>query len=80
MSEIIYVPDETAQENLRIVKDALGECMSFYTRKIIKEIEDKLAAGKHIEPIELRQLMTYYAKDCEFKERGAFPCQRETVA
>jgi hypothetical protein len=81
MPDVVYVADETARENLRIVKESLGEgCMSFYTRKVVDGIEKKLDTGKHIEPVELRELMHYYAKDCEFKERGAFPCQRQEAA
>jgi len=80
MPDITYVPVEKVQGALRTVKDTLGECMSFYTRKIVKELGEKLEAGKQIEPVELRQLMTFYAKDCEFKEKGAFPCQREEAA
>lgn len=79
MTEIAYVPTEKVQAALQTVEGTLGECMSFYTRKIVKELKEKLEAGKPIEPVELRQLMAFYAKDCEFKERKVFPCQRETA-
>ncbi len=79
MSEVVYMDDALVDSNIELVETTLGECQSWYTKKNLAELKAKRAAGKHIEKCEMEKLMFWYAKDCEFKSRNAFPCQKEPV-
>jgi hypothetical protein len=48
---------------IAIVEGVLGDNTSFMTKKIIKELKERLEKGKRIEEHDTKQLAYWYAKD-----------------
>lgn len=66
----IPVTEKDARVVVRVVRDLGEDNISFWTNKILKEIEDKLLAGKEVDKYDLGQLMQCYANDVAFMRRS----------
>lgn len=60
------VSDVDAERCCKVVRSIGDDNISFWTRKVLTEIEGNLKAGKLVDKYDLGQLMGCYAKDVEF--------------
>lgn len=58
-----------AERCCKVVRTIGDDNISFWTRKVLTEIEGNLKAGKLVDKYDLGQLMGCYAKDVTFKEK-----------
>lgn len=66
----VPVSESDVKIAVAVVKNLGDENISFWTRKVLNEIEDKLEAGKAVDKWDLGQLMFCFAKDVRILNGG----------